>query len=60
VERSGTVGTTVGARERIDLKMLRSSNAGYRSIKRVVLGERGRGNQGIDEIYTPVFRARGV
>jgi hypothetical protein len=28
VERSGTVGTTVGAKERINLKMLRSSNAG--------------------------------
>jgi hypothetical protein len=41
--------------------MVRSTNAGYRSIKRGLCGPVGRGNRSIDGIYTPAFsRARGV
>jgi hypothetical protein len=47
--------------ERIKIKMLRSNNAGWRSIKRGLLGERGRGkweDTVASQKYTPVFRAR--
>jgi hypothetical protein len=53
---------TVGARgERIKVKMLRSNNAGKRSIKRVLVGERGRGNRSIVKLYSCFFaHARGL
>jgi hypothetical protein len=50
---------TVGARgERIKVKMVRSTNAGKRSIKRVLVGERGRGKQKYSETILLLFRAR--
>jgi hypothetical protein len=52
---------TVGARgERIKVKMVRSTNAGKRSIKRVLVEERGRGNRSIVKLYSCFSRTRAV
>jgi hypothetical protein len=38
--------------------VVRSANAGKRSIKKDRVGAGGRGKGSIDKIYTPAFRAR--
>jgi hypothetical protein len=45
-------------KERIKVKMRRSLSSGWGRTKKVRGGTSGSGKGSIDEIYTPVFRAR--